>query len=150
MTANPSTDTATPPRTLPTRNRLLTIAAAVVAGVVVWVVAALAGIRLEVTSPVAGTIAITLPLVIGTIIVVGFAAWLVLALLERRGRNTRRTWTIIALAILAVSVLSLFFLDSTAGARIALVVMHLVVGLLLTFLLPRANARGSLTRTRSR
>nr|WP_274635855.1 DUF6069 family protein [Microbacterium bovistercoris] len=136
MSAQPSITTRRP-RTSHTRYRLLTVAVGLVAGVVVWIVAALAGAPLSVTSPLVGTIVISLPLVIGTSIVLGFAAWGVLALLERKARNAGRIWTAIAVVVLVVSVLSVYFLDGTVGTKVSLGIMHLAVGLPLTLMLPR-------------
>jgi Kef-type K+ transport system membrane component KefB len=140
MTTEPNTTTRASRTTRTrTRYRLLAIAIAVVAAVVVWIVATLAGSRLELTSPLVGTLQITLPLVLATAIPVAFAAWGVLALLERSPRNAHKIWTIIAVVILVVAVLSVFFLDATIGTKVALGIMHLAVGLPLTILLPRAS-----------
>lgn len=142
MTAEPSTATTRPRSTL-TRYRLLAIGVAVASGIVVWIIAALAGARLAVTSPLVGTIGIGLPLVVVTSIAVGFAAWGVLAVLERMVRNARRAWTTIAVVILLISLLSVLVIDATTGTRVALGFLHLAVGLPLTLMLPR-GARTSL------
>ena len=80
MTAESSTIRR--PRISRAHYRLLTVAVSSVAGLVVWIVATLAGSRLEVTSPLVGTLAISFPLVIATAIPIAFAAWGVLALLD--------------------------------------------------------------------
>ncbi|MET4783440.1 DUF6069 family protein [Glaciihabitans sp. UYNi722] len=124
------------------RYRLLIVAVAVAAAIVVWIIASLAGAQLEVTSPLIGTLEITLPLVIGTSISIALAAWGVLALLERFTLNARMIWTIVAVAILVISVVSVAFLDTTIGGKVGLGFLHFAVGLPLTVLL-RRGARNS-------
>ncbi len=124
-------------RAIRVRHRLLAVAAAVAAPLVVWVVASLAGASLEVTSPVAGTMRIDALLVIVTALALALAAWGVLALLERFTRNARRVWTIVAAAVLVVSLPPLAFLDAPAGTKVALAVMHVATGLVLILMLRR-------------
>jgi predicted permease len=76
-------------------------------------------------------------LVILTALALALAAWGVLALLERFTRNARRVWTIVAVAVLVVSLPPLAFLDATAGTKVALAVMHVATGLVLIFMLRR-------------
>ena len=90
-------------RAIRVRHRLIAVAAAVAAPLVVWVVASLAGVSLEVTSPVAGTMRIDALLVIVTSLPLALAAWGVLALLERFTQNARRIWTSIAVVVLVLS-----------------------------------------------
>ena len=124
-------------RTIRVRHRLIAVAVAVAAPLIVWVVASLAGASLEVTSPLAGTMRIDALLVIVTAVALALAAWGVLALLERFTSNARRVWTIIAVAVLVLSVPPLAFLDATVGTKVALAVMHVVTGLVLIFMLRR-------------
>ena len=141
MTVESSTSASRRIRLSPIRYRLLAVAVAAVAAAAVWIVATLAGAHLSVTSPLAGTIAINLPLVILTSVVVGFAAWGVLAILVRRVRNGRRLWSVIAVAVLLVSVLAVLVLDTAAETKVALGLIHVAVGLPLAVMLPRDSAR---------
>lgn len=124
-------------RAIRVRHRLIAVAAAVAAPLVVWVVASLAGVSLEVTSPVAGTMRIDALLVIVTSLPLALAAWGVLALLERFTQNARRIWTSIAVVVLVLSLPPLAFLDATVGTKVALAIMHVATGLVLIFLLRR-------------
>ncbi|MCR2762599.1 DUF6069 family protein [Microbacterium sp. zg.B48] len=121
--------------------RLVAVAIAIAAAVPVWIVASIAGVRLEVTSPVAGPVAISIPLVLITAAVAAAAAWALLAVLERRSENGTRVWTITAVAVLVVSVVSLFLLGASLATVIALGLMHLAVGLTLIVLLPRRGSQ---------
>jgi membrane-associated HD superfamily phosphohydrolase len=120
------------------RSRLLAVAVAVAATVVVWIVAALAGVALEVTSPLVGTIEISALLTIASALPLALAAWAVLALLERLTANARRTWTIIAAATLALSLPPLAFLEATLTTKLVLGLMHIAAGLILIGMLRRS------------
>ena len=124
-------------RTIRVRQRLIAVATAAAAPLVVWVVASLAGASLEVTSPLAGMMRIDALLVIVTSLALALAAWGVLALLERFTQNARRIWTSIAVVVLVLSLPPLAFLDATVGTKVALAIMHVVTGLVLIFLLRR-------------
>lgn len=124
-------------RAIRVRHRLLAVVAAVAAPLVVWVVASLSGASLEVISPVAGTMRIDALLVIVTALALALAAWGVLALLERFTRSARRIWTIVAVAVLVLSLPPLAFLDATVGTKVALAVMHIATGLTLILMLRR-------------
>ncbi|MCR2785536.1 MULTISPECIES: DUF6069 family protein [unclassified Microbacterium] len=126
--------------------RLLAVAMATGVAVLVWLVASIAGVRLEVTSPVAGSIAISIPLVLITVMVAAAAAWALLAVLERRLENGTRVWTITAVAVLVVSVVPLFLLGASLATVIALGLMHLAVGLTLILLLPGRGSPAPATR----
>jgi hypothetical protein len=119
------------------RYRLLAVAVAVIAALAVWSVAFVAGAVLEVTSPLVGTIQINALLVVAAALPLAFAAWGVLALLERGTPNARRIWTIIAVAVLVVSLPPLAFLDATLGTKVALAAMHIATGLVLILMLRR-------------
>ncbi|MDQ2698576.1 MAG: DUF6069 family protein [Actinomycetota bacterium] len=124
-------------RAIRVRHRLLAVVAAVAAPLVVWVVASLSGASLEVISPVAGTMRIDALLVIVTALALALAAWGMLALLERFTRSARRIWTIVAVAVLVLSLPPLAFLDATVGTKVALAVMHIATGLTLILMLRR-------------
>lgn len=79
------------------------------------------------------------PAVVAVALLVGLAAWGLLALLERTTAGGRRVWTVIAAVILLLSLLGPLS-GVTAGAKLALALQHLCVGGLLLLLLPRAKA----------
>ncbi|MCD2443111.1 DUF6069 family protein [Agromyces sp. SYSU K20354] len=122
------------------RHRLLAIAVAVAAPIVVWIVASVAGVGFEVTSPAIGTLTIDVPLVIVSTIPLALAAWGVLALLERRTPRARTIWTVIAIAVLVLSLPPLALLDATIATKVALGIMHLAAGVPLILML-RHGAR---------
>ncbi|HEY2794901.1 MAG TPA: DUF6069 family protein [Micromonosporaceae bacterium] len=68
--------------------------------------------------------------VVAAVVIAGLAAWGLLAVLRRRVRNPRRTWTIIAVAVLAVSLLGPLG-AVTLSAGLGLVSLHLVAGIAL-------------------
>jgi Family of unknown function (DUF6069) len=120
--------------------RLLTIGLAALAGLTAWfLLAEAAGIDLAArTGPTstthvgAGGVAIVAALA-------GLAAWGLLALLERvSGKRARRIWTVIAVAVLAVSLLGPLG-GIGAPAVAGLLCLHLVVGLVLIADLPRSS-----------
>ena len=135
-------ETTTRSRATRVRSRLVAVALSVVAALVVWVIATLLGTELEVTSPLVGTLTIDALLVIVSVIPLALAAWGVLALLERFTPRARTIWTIVASAVLVLSLPALALLDATLGTKVALAFMHLATGLTLILLL-RRGARGT-------
>ena len=121
----------------PTRYRLVVVGVAVLTALIVWAIAALAGIELKVTSPLVGTLTIDAVLVIVSTLPLALGAWGVLALLERRTTRALTLWTRIAIAVLVVSVPPLAFLDATLTTKLILAVMHVTVGLVLIVMLRR-------------
>ena len=121
----------------PTRYRLIAVAIAVGVAVAIWAVAALAGIELIVTSPLVGAVTINAILVVVSVVPLAFAAWGVLALLERRSSGARTLWTRIAIGVLVLSVPPLAFLDATLTTKLILATMHIAVGLVLIVMLRR-------------
>lgn len=131
------------PRAARVRYRLLTVVLAVVAAIIVWIIASLAGAQLHVTSPLVGTLAINAPLVIASTLPLALAAWGVLAVLERFTQRARTIWTVVAVAVLALSVPPLAFLDATVGTKVALGFMHLAAGVTIILMLRRGVRRSS-------
>lgn len=111
--------------------RWFTVAAAVVAAVVVWLVAVpAAGVDL-VAKPVGGsTTHVTFAAVLGATAVVGLVGLGLLVLLERRSSKGLRIWTIIA-AIVLIGSLGNPLGGASTGAKVVLFVLHLVVGAVL-------------------
>lgn len=108
--------------------RALAVLGAAAAALAVWAVAVpLAGTQLTVhmngtTQPVGpGT-------VVTTALLAGLGGWALLAALERIGRRPRRTWTVIAVVVLVLSLAGPVGDGAHPATTIALAVMHLAVG----------------------
>lgn len=123
-----------------TTARPVAVAAAVGAGLAVWVVAVpVAGIDLA--ARVGGAVTPIGPIAVAAVaLLAGLAGWGLLTLLERRTAHARRVWTVIAAAGL---VLSLFgpLGGVSPTAIVTLAGMHLAVGAVLIALLPRGQRR---------
>lgn len=124
------------------RFRLLAVVLSVLAAVAVWAIVSLSGARLTVSSPLVEALTIDLPLVIVTALPVALAGWGLLALLERVTARARRTWTIVAVAVLVLSIPPLAFLDASWPTQISLALMHVAVGLTLILMLRRSAHDG--------
>lgn len=78
--------------------------------------------------------------VAATALIAGLAGWAALALLERVTRRARVIWTVLAIVVLAVSLLGpLNGIDATT--KTALLGLHTVVGVVLIAGLPRTDGR---------
>jgi hypothetical protein len=118
------------------KGRLVVVAAAV-AATMLWLVARASGIDLAVHAG-DGSREVGLVSVIVTVVVVAVAAAGLLRVLDRRTTHGRRTWTIVAVAVWALSFLGPLT-AMTVAAGLALATMHLAVG---------AVVVGGLRRTR--
>ncbi|GAA4415238.1 hypothetical protein GCM10023169_01370 [Georgenia halophila] len=125
-TASPVTTAATAARS--SRSHRLGVAiVAGLAGFVVWLIAVpLLDIEILTGSPDGGSVVGP-----GAVLVSGIAAslagWCVLALLERFTARPRRTWTIVALAVLVLSMSGPLMETQSTAAAATLVAMHLAV-----------------------
>lgn len=111
----------------------MTIGLATLAALIAWFLfTQTAGVDLATPAGPVGAVAVA---VVG--LIVGFAAWGLLVVLERAaGTRARRIWRIIASVVLAVSLLGP--LGGVGGAAVAgLICLHLIVGLVLIAGLPR-------------
>lgn len=111
-----------------TGRRAVGAAAAVVVGIVVWIVAEpIFGIDL--TAEIGGE-----PTPVGVVdiaiasLISGLAGWGLLAVLERTTRRPGITWTIIAAAVLAISLAAPLTLATSTAAALTLTAVHLAVG----------------------
>ncbi len=114
------------------RDRALVIIAALVGALLVWVIA-----RLLVADPLMvergngdGTITIGPIEAIVATLIGGLLAWAALAALERFTRQASRIWLILAVVVLALTMLALGQAMGTETA-IALSALHLAVGVVL-------------------
>lgn len=119
------------------RRRALSVAAAAAAALVVWIVAVpVLGVDLRVGGREVGPV----PVLVMSVLV-GLAALGLLAVLERLTRRARAVWLAVAIGVLVLSLAGPAGGDS-AGAVVALVGMHLVVGAaLVAGLAPTARPR---------
>jgi hypothetical protein len=102
----------------------------VVAVVALWPLGLLAGADYWIADP-QGT-ARTSWFIAGTFTLeVGLLGWVVLALLERFSRHGTRVWTGLAVLVVVASEVPVFLVDATTATRVALLVLHLVVGSIL-------------------
>ncbi|SBT41079.1 DUF6069 family protein [Micromonospora auratinigra] len=117
--------------------RALTVLAATLATLAVWVVAVpLAGVDLVARS--GATEQTVAPAAVGVAtLLAGLAGWGLLALLERLTVRARPVWTGIALLVLLVSLLGPIGSGVGTAATVTLVGMHLVAAAVLVPLLPR-------------
>ena len=114
------------------RDRVLVIAAAIVVALIAWAIARLLiGDPLRVESGDGeGTVTIGPGPVIFVTLIGGLLGWAALALLERFTGQARRIWLILAVIALAFSMLGVLQAIGT-GTTIALITLHIVVGLVL-------------------
>ncbi|MFI7593521.1 DUF6069 family protein [Micromonospora sp. NPDC049359] len=109
------------------RDRAIAVAVAVLAAVAVWSIATLAGAQLTVDQGV-GPRDVTVLAVVLNSAIAALLGWGLLAVLERFRASAITIWTGIALVVLVLSLVPASLVDASAGTRVALVLMHLVVG----------------------
>jgi hypothetical protein len=108
------------------------------AATVVWAVARAAGVDLVVRSGAGGTSDVNVISVVVTSLVVAITGAALLRLLERRTENGRRTWTIVAVTVWAVSLVGpLSAVQPSAG--LVLASLHLLVGAVVVIGLRRTH-----------
>jgi hypothetical protein len=135
-----TTTTSAPDRTAARRaGRAITVAAGAAGSLLLWTVDRWGGIDLTVrqgdTVQQVGPVAVTVAAVLA-----GLAAWALLAILERTVSRPGRTFRIIASSVLLIS-LAGPLAGTDTGSRLALLGMHLTVGLALILGLPNRRCR---------
>jgi hypothetical protein len=114
--------------------RAITVAAGAAGALLLWTVDRWGGIALTVDQ--GGTVQQVGPVAVAvTALLAGAAAWGLLAILERTVRRPARTFRIIASVVLLLS-LAGPLAGTDTGSRLALLGMHLTVGLALIIGLP--------------
>jgi hypothetical protein len=121
--SRPTTEVA---RATHLRGEALVVVVATGLAVLVWAAARAAGVDLAVRSG-SGSREVVLGSVVVTPLLVGVAATGLLRLLERRTSRALRVWTVVAMAVWAVSFLGPLS-ATTLGAGLVLATMHLLVG----------------------
>lgn len=112
------------------RIRALAVAGAAGAALAAWSVGALAGADYWLTDAT-GTARVDIPAVVGTTVVVALLGWGLLALLERVASWGRTAWTVVAVGVLALSMVPIGLVEATASTRIGLTLAHLAVAAVL-------------------
>ncbi|GAA3587651.1 hypothetical protein GCM10022419_082400 [Nonomuraea rosea] len=116
---------------------LLTVVGAPAAALAVWALAVpIAGNTLTVRMG-AGTQPVEPGSVLVVSLLVGLAGWALLAILERFASRPGRIWTIVALAVLVLSLLGPLGSAVGIATTLVLVLMHLAVGTVLVLGLAR-------------
>jgi len=107
--------------------RWVTVLGGMAAGIAAWtVIHPFMGVDLEVKTG-GSTQQVSQLGVALTALFVGFAGWATVSALERFTRRPRTAWTIVAGVVLALSLLGPLG-AVTAGGKVGLLVLHLVVG----------------------
>ncbi|MEW1754595.1 DUF6069 family protein [Streptomyces angustmyceticus] len=129
--------------TSPRSARFLAVLGTVAATLVVWVIATvLLGVTLDARmKPGAAVQHIGPAAVVLASLVVGLAAWALLALLERLTARARRVWTVVAVVVLVLSLIAPLQSGVTTGAKVTLLCMHLVAAAVLVPALARPAVR---------
>ncbi|TDC16789.1 hypothetical protein E1284_11570 [Actinomadura bangladeshensis] len=111
--------------------RAATVAATTIAALTLWALTVpVAGLDLSAetggrSQPIGAAAVVTATLA------VGLAAWALLALLERTTARPRRTWTITALTVLALSLTGPLGSATDTESLLVLTALHLLVGAVL-------------------
>jgi hypothetical protein len=122
-----------------TTSRLVTIAGATTSVLVYWTANDVFGdtdlaIRQGSTTQAIGPVAVA-----ATALIAGLAGWGLLALLERKSKRPARTWTIISLTVLALSLAGPLGSGADLTSKLTLTGMHLLVGLIVIPSLARSS-----------
>jgi hypothetical protein len=111
-------------------HRAGSVVAAAAGAAVVWLIGSAAGVDFLLSDSM-GAVTISLPIVLIFSAVFGVLGWASLAVLERFTRRSRAIWTILASAVLVLSLPPIFLEDATAATKIALVLVHAAVAAVL-------------------
>ena len=129
VTTTPATQRCSPAAAR--RIRLGAILAAAVSNLVLWVIAVpVGGSTLDVRQG-DGTMSVGAVAVVLVTALAGFAGWALLAVLESRTQQARKTWTAIAIVFLAFSLLGPLGQGIGLTAKLVLTAMHLTAGAVL-------------------
>lgn len=136
----PRAEATASPSPSPLRARAAAVVAAVAAALAVWVIAVpLLGVDLQVTPGPGEPQAVGVANVVVSGLLAGLAAWGSLAVLERLTTRARPIWTVVAVAVLALSLMGPQA-GTTTATTATLVAMHLAVGAALIPVLARTTA----------
>jgi hypothetical protein len=124
------------------RNRILVVAAAVLATALIWVIGEpLLGHDLVVVSPGQPAMDLGLAEIAFVALASSLLGWAALAILERITKHAVAIWTIAALVVLAVSFLPFAGVKTSGGSKVVLALTHVAVAAVLIPGLLRTSAR---------
>jgi hypothetical protein len=114
------------------RTRALGVAEAVLAAAAVWAVAGpLLGLHLMIRFGNAAPESVGIGLVVAASFIGSLLGWGLLAIMERRTARARTIWTVVATAVLLVSLSLPLSAGTTASTKVALAMMHVAVAAVL-------------------
>jgi hypothetical protein len=115
------------------RTRAASVVAAAAATGVVFAAGRAAGTDVTITDPGAHAVPHTfvLPEIVGVTLVIGLVGWATLAVLERFTARARVIWSVLATAVVLLSLVPIWIERATTDTRVLLAVIHVVVGLAL-------------------
>jgi len=114
------------------RTRALSVGGAVIAAVAVWIVAVpILGLHLIVRFGNGSPQSVGVDFVVGASLIASLLGWGLLAMLEARTSRARTIWTVVALAVLLVSLSLPLSAGTTASTKAVLALMHLAAAAVL-------------------
>lgn len=114
------------------RTRALSVGGAVIAAVAVWVLAVpLLGLHLIVRFGNGSPQTIGIDLVVGASLIASLVGWGLLVTLERRSTRARTIWTVVAIAVLLISLSLPLSVGTTPSTKAVLAVMHVAAAAVL-------------------
>ncbi|MFG3339538.1 DUF6069 family protein [Glycomyces sp. NPDC048151] len=120
------------------RPRLLALGATLAAALVAWVVANAAGVDLNASQPGQDPVPIGPVNVAASVVVFGGGGWLARAILDRFAkRRAVLVWRIGAGVVFALEVFPVVFTEATAGTKVFLAILHVLVAAILMPVLGR-------------
>jgi len=113
------------------RVRAASVVGASVSAAAVFAAGHAAGVDFTITDPKPGAVPHTfvLPEIAIVTLVIGLAGWATLACLERVTSRGRAVWSVLATAIVLLSLVPIWIERATTETRLLLAVIHVVVGL---------------------
>ncbi|MFI5908312.1 DUF6069 family protein [Dactylosporangium sp. NPDC051541] len=121
----------------PAATRALAIVGAAIGAILVWVIADQAVGDLNVKTG-DSTQTVSIVAVVLTVVFAGLIGWGLLAILERATAKARTIWTVVAVVFLVLSLLGPVGAVGT-GAKVSLLLMHLVAGAVIIPLFARST-----------
>ena len=125
--------------------RVVAITIAATATGLAWLLGRMAHVDYIVDTPI-GTREITLALTIVAAVAAGIAGWVVIALLERYTSSPRGVWIALALVVLVVSIVPIFWTTANLGTQLMLTALHCVAAAVLIPALPQRHTAATRRR----
>lgn len=120
------------------RTRLLALGVTLVAALLAWVVANLAGVELTASQPGQAAVPIGIVNVAASVVLFGGAGWSARAILDRFAkRRAVLIWRIGAGVVFALEVFPVVLTEATVGTKVFLAILHVLVAAILIPVLGR-------------